>query len=74
MKVPHKVPKHPLLDTDQNMNEIVTYADLKLRWNYVGDVRRNRMNMRRKWKSFPNRHPKREVTTAFVQHDRMPFM
>ncbi|KAF4716083.1 hypothetical protein FOZ63_026589 [Perkinsus olseni] len=74
MKVPHKVPKHPLLDTDQNMNEIVTYADLKLRWNYVGDVRRNRMNMRRKWKSFPNRHPKREVTTAFVQHDRMPFI
>ena len=30
--VPPKVPKHPLLDVDWNMNEITTYRDLKLRW------------------------------------------
>jgi large subunit ribosomal protein L21 len=71
---PPRIPKHPLLDVQQNMNELTTYADLKLRWRQSSHtpISRNRMKIARKWKVEPNWAPRPEPTCSFVYHSRMP--
>ncbi len=73
-KVPPKIPKHPLLDIQQNMNELTTYADLKLRWRQTShtSIARNRMKLARKWKVDPNWAPRPEPTCSFIHHSKMP--
>ena len=73
-KVPPKIPKHPLLDIQQNMNELTTYADLKLRWRQTSHtaIARNRMKLARKWKVDPNWAPRPQATCSFIHHSKMP--
>ena len=72
--LPPRIPKHPLLDVEQNMNELTTYADLKLRWQQTShtSISRNRMKISRKWKVEPNWAPRPEPTCSFIHHARMP--
>ena len=72
--MPPRIPKHPLLDVEQNMNELTTYADLKLRWQQTShtSISRNRMKIARKWKVEPNWAPRPEPTCSFIHHARMP--
>lgn len=72
--MPPRIPKHPLLDVEQNMNELTTYADLKLRWQQTShtSISRNRMKIARKWKVEPNWAPRPEPTCSFIHHSRMP--
>ncbi len=70
---PPRIPKHPLMDLDQNMNEIITYADLKLRWRNTNMPSRNHMKLSRKWKVKPARAPRPPPTCLFMNHSRMPY-
>jgi large subunit ribosomal protein L21 len=72
--MPPRVPKHPLLDVNQNMNELTTYADLKLKWQQSSHspISRNRMKIARKWKVEPNWAPRPEPTCSFIYHSKMP--
>jgi large subunit ribosomal protein L21 len=72
--MPPKIPKHPLLDVQQNMNELTTYADLKLRFrqNSHTTISRNRMKIARKWKVEPNWAPRPPPKCSFISHSRMP--
>jgi large subunit ribosomal protein L21 len=72
--IPPRIPKHPLLDVRQNMNELTTYADLKLRWRQSSHtpISRNRMKIARKWKVEPNWAPRPRPTCSFIHHSKMP--
>lgn len=72
--MPPRIPKHPLLDVQQNMNELTTYADLKLRWQQTSHtpISRNRMKIARKWKVEPNWAPRPQPTCSFIVHSKMP--
>lgn len=73
--MPPRIPKHPLRDVEQNMNEITTYADLKLRFRQTShtSIARNRMKIARKWKVLPNWAPRPEPTCSFIHHSKMPY-
>eukprot|EP00928_Gymnodinium_smaydae_P026866 TRINITY_DN20963_c0_g2_i2.p1 TRINITY_DN20963_c0_g2~~TRINITY_DN20963_c0_g2_i2.p1 ORF type:complete len:336 (-),score=50.17 TRINITY_DN20963_c0_g2_i2:118-1125(-) len=70
--MPPKIPKHPLQDVDQNMNEIVTYNDLKIRWQWTLRFNRKKMKIARKWKPHRCTFPAPRPTCAFVWHRDMP--
>ena len=72
--IPPRLPKHPLLDVKQNMNELTTYADLKLRWQQTSHtpISRNRMKIARKWKVDPNWAPRPAPSCSFIHHSKMP--
>eukprot|EP00929_Paragymnodinium_shiwhaense_P054580 TRINITY_DN27360_c0_g1_i1.p1 TRINITY_DN27360_c0_g1~~TRINITY_DN27360_c0_g1_i1.p1 ORF type:complete len:343 (+),score=72.31 TRINITY_DN27360_c0_g1_i1:171-1199(+) len=70
--MPPKIPKHPLMDVDQNMNEIITYQDLKQRWSWTTKFGERRMKIARKWKPKVCTYPKPKPTCAFVWHTQMP--
>merc|ERR1719422_1094063 len=55
--MPPKIPKHPMQDVDQNMNELLTYADLKLRWQWTTKFGTNKMKIARHWKPVRCDHP-----------------
>jgi len=71
--MPPKIPKHPMQDIDQNMNELLTYSDLKLRWQWSTRFSTSKMKIARHWKpkkcvQFPPPKP----TCAFIWHSAMP--
>lgn len=70
--IPPKIPKHPLQDLDQNMNEVLTYADLKLRWQWTTKFNNSHMKVARKWKKGSCWLPAPEPTCAFIWHHQMP--
>lgn len=74
--MPPRIPKHPLQDVEQNMNEVTTYADLKLRWRQTShtSIARNRMKISRKWKVHPNWAPRPAPTCSFIHHSKMPHV
>lgn len=68
---PPKVPKHPMQDLDQNMNEVLTYADLKLRWQWTIRFKKG-LKLARHWKPRLNRDPEPRPTCSFIWHKDMP--
>lgn len=70
--IPPKVPKHPLQDIDQNMNELLTYTDMKLRWQWTTHFSTSRMKIARHWKPKRTEWPKPQPTCAFIWHKDMP--
>lgn len=69
---PPKIPKHPMQDIDQNMNELLTYSDLKIRWQWTTKFNSNKMTIARHWKPLPNLCPTPKPTCSFVWHWAMP--
>jgi len=67
-----KIPKHPMQDVDQNMNEVITYNDLKLRWKWTTRFANRHLNIQRKWHPFPMSRPAPKPTCAFIWHSQMP--
>eukprot|EP00927_Polykrikos_kofoidii_P007723 TRINITY_DN13168_c0_g1_i1.p1 TRINITY_DN13168_c0_g1~~TRINITY_DN13168_c0_g1_i1.p1 ORF type:complete len:348 (-),score=67.30 TRINITY_DN13168_c0_g1_i1:53-1096(-) len=70
--MPPKIPKHPLQDIQQNMNEVMTYNDLKLRWKWTTRFGERRMKIARKWKPARSNSPIPQATCSFVWHRHMP--
>jgi len=70
--MPPKIPKHPMQDVDQNMNELLTYNDLKIRWQWTTRFGTSKMKIARHWKPKPNHWPKNKPTSAFLWHREMP--
>lgn len=70
---PPKIPKHPLQDIEQNMNELLTYSDLKLRWQWTTKFHAGgRLFVARHWKPQRTEYPRNRSTCAFVWHHEMP--
>jgi len=69
---PPKIPKHPMQDVQQNMNELVTYNDLKLRWQFTTRFGENHMKIARHWKPKENMNPMPKPTCSFIWHSQMP--
>lgn len=69
---PPKIPIHPLQDVAQNMNEVITYNDLKIRWQWTTTFKNRHMNIARVWKPRTNMFPLPEPTCAFIWHRQMP--
>jgi len=69
---PPKIPKHPMQDIDQNMNEVLTYADLKLRWTWSTKISGDKYKIARHWKPLPNAYPTSRPTCSFIWHKDMP--
>mmetsp|Transcript_78674 Transcript_78674/g.218464 ORF Transcript_78674/g.218464 Transcript_78674/m.218464 type:complete len:356 (+) Transcript_78674:1-1068(+) len=67
-----KIPKHPVQDVDQNMNEVITYSDLKIRWQWTTRFSSRHLKIRRKWKPMRCRVPQPRPTCAFIWHRDMP--
>lgn len=72
--MPPKIPKHPMQDIDQNMNELITYSDLKIRWQWTCRFGTSRMKIARHWTPKPNTFPQVKPTCAFVWHRDMPHL
>eukprot|EP00434_Breviolum_minutum_P004871 symbB.v1.2.004297.t1/scaffold220.1/size262620/21 len=70
--MPPKVPKHPLQDVELNMNEVLTYSDMKLRWQWTTRFSTSRMTIARHWKPMRTEFPRNKPTCAFVWHKDMP--
>mmetsp|Transcript_21922 Transcript_21922/g.62194 ORF Transcript_21922/g.62194 Transcript_21922/m.62194 type:complete len:360 (+) Transcript_21922:107-1186(+) len=71
-KTPPKIPKHPMLDIDQNMNEVLTYGDLKIRWQWTTKFNTRTLRIAGRWWPQPNVCPRPKPTCAFVWHREMP--
>mmetsp|Transcript_58716 Transcript_58716/g.139914 ORF Transcript_58716/g.139914 Transcript_58716/m.139914 type:complete len:337 (-) Transcript_58716:47-1057(-) len=69
---PPKIPKHPMQDIQQNMNELVTYNDLKLRWQWTVRFGETHLKIARKWKPMRTSNPQPRPTCAFIWHSKMP--
>jgi len=69
---PPKIPKHPMQDIDQNMNELLTYSDLKIRWQWTTKFAGNKMKIARVWKPQPNIESSPRPTCSFLWHRDMP--
>lgn len=70
--MPPKIPKHPLQDVELNMNEVLTYSDMKLRWQWTTRFSTSRMTIARHWKPMRTEFPRNKPTCAFVWHKDMP--
>lgn len=70
--MPPKIPKHPLQDIGQNMNEILTYNDLKIRWQWTIRFNNKKLKIARKWKPHRCTFPTPQPTCAFIWHKEMP--
>eukprot|EP00439_Symbiodinium_sp_Y106_P056324 s308_g7.t2 len=70
--MPPKIPKHPLQDIEANMNELLTYNDLKLRWQFTTRFSTSRMGVARHWKPQRTDFPRSKPTCSFIWHDDMP--
>ncbi|CAK9107320.1 Probable 39S ribosomal protein L21 [Durusdinium trenchii] len=70
--MPPKIPKHPLQDVELNMNEVLTYSDLKLRWQWTTRFSTSRMRIARHWKPTRTEFPRNKPTCSFIWHDQMP--
>lgn len=70
--MPPKIPKHPMQDLDQNMNEILTYGDLKIRWQWTTKFSSKKMKIARRWKSYRCIFPQQKPTCSFIWHRQMP--
>jgi len=70
--MPPKIPKHPLQDIESNMNELLTYNDLKLRWQFTTRFSTSRMTVARHWKPLRTEYPRNKPTCAFIWHHEMP--
>merc|ERR1712110_824835 len=70
--MPPKIPKHPMQDIDQNMNELLTYGDLKLRWQWTTRFSTSKMKIARHWKPQKCTFPAPKPTCAFIWHREMP--
>ncbi|GBE58585.1 mitochondrial ribosomal protein L21 [Babesia ovata] len=69
---PPRVPIHPTLDQDKDMNRFETYRDLKLRWKRTTKSRKNRVRLARKWRQPRYVNPANPPTCTFVLHERLP--
>lgn len=70
--MPPKIPNHPLRDVDQNMNEVLTYNDLKIRWQWTYRFSKKKLKIARKWKPMRNIYPADRPTCSFIWHRQMP--
>jgi len=69
---PPKIPKHPMQDLNQNMNEVLTYNDLKIRWQWTTKFKDRHMKIARVWKPRRYDFPTPKPTSAFIWHRQMP--
>lgn len=70
---PPVVPVHPNEEKKKNLNNFITYKDLKIRWRNTSQNYRKKVTIARKWKNLHCLLPMNKPSCIFILHKNLPF-
>lgn len=70
---PPVVPIHPNEEKKKNLNNFITYKDLKIRWRNTSQNYRKKVTIARKWKNLHCLLPMNKPSCIFILHKNLPF-
>lgn len=70
---PPVVPIHPNEEKKKNLNNFITYKDLKIRWRNTSQNYRKKVTISRKWKNLHCLLPMNKPSCIFILHKNLPF-
>ncbi|ETW34134.1 hypothetical protein PFTANZ_05177 [Plasmodium falciparum Tanzania (2000708)] len=70
---PPVIPIHPNEEKKKNLNNFITYKDLKIRWRNTSKNYRKKVTIARKWKNLHCLLPMNKSTCMFVLHNNLPY-
>ncbi|CAD2093453.1 mitochondrial ribosomal protein L21 precursor, putative [Plasmodium vinckei brucechwatti] len=69
---PPLYPIHPNEEKKKNLNNFITYKDLKIRWKNTSKNYRKKVTIARKWKNLHCLLPKNKDSCIFILHKNLP--
>ncbi|CXI53029.1 mitochondrial ribosomal protein L21 precursor, putative [Plasmodium berghei] len=70
---PPLYPIHPNEEKKKNLNNFITYKDLKIRWKNTSKNYRKKVTIARKWKNLHCLLPQNKSSCIFVLHKNLPI-
>ncbi|VWU48893.1 mitochondrial ribosomal protein L21 precursor, putative [Hepatocystis sp. ex Piliocolobus tephrosceles] len=70
---PPVYPIHPNEEKKKNLNNFITYKDLKIRWKNTSKRYRKKVTIARKWKNLHCLLPFNKNSCIFILHKNLPF-
>ncbi|CRH03922.1 mitochondrial ribosomal protein L21 precursor, putative [Plasmodium relictum] len=70
---PPLFPVHPNEEKKKNLNNFITYKDLKIRWRNTSKNYRKKVTIARKWKNLHCLLPSNKNSCIFILHKNLPF-
>ncbi|CRG95734.1 mitochondrial ribosomal protein L21 precursor, putative [Plasmodium gallinaceum] len=70
---PPLFPIHPNEEKKKNLNNFITYKDLKIRWRNTSKNYRKKVTIARKWKNLHCLLPSNKNSCIFILHKNLPF-
>ncbi|SOV18891.1 mitochondrial ribosomal protein L21 precursor, putative [Plasmodium gaboni] len=70
---PPVIPIHPNEEKKKNLNNFITYKDLKIRWRNTSKNYRKKVTIARKWKNLHCLLPMNKSSCMFVLHNNLPY-
>ncbi|SBS87437.1 ribosomal protein, putative [Plasmodium ovale curtisi] len=70
---PPVYPIHPNEEKKKNLNNFITYKDLKIRWRNTSKNYRKKVTIARKWKNLHCLLPMNKSSCIFILHKNLPY-
>ncbi|EDL47013.1 hypothetical protein PVIIG_02199 [Plasmodium vivax India VII] len=70
---PPLYPVHPNEEKKKNLNNFITYKDLKIRWRNTSKNYRKKVTIARKWKNLHCLLPMNKHSCMFIWHKNLPY-
>lgn len=70
---PPVYPVHPNEEKKKNLNNFITYKDLKIRWRNTSKNYRKKVTIARKWKNLHCIFPMNKHSCIFIFHKNLPY-
>ncbi|ANQ10516.1 Ribosomal protein [Plasmodium coatneyi] len=70
---PPLYPVHPNEEKKKNLNNFITYKDLKIRWRNTSKNYRKKVTIARKWKNLHCILPMNKQSCIFILHKNLPY-
>ncbi|GAB68478.1 ribosomal protein [Plasmodium cynomolgi strain B] len=70
---PPLYPVHPNEEKKKNLNNFITYKDLKIRWRNTSKNYRKKVTIARKWKNLHCLLPMNKHSCIFILHKNLPY-
>ncbi|KJP89785.1 hypothetical protein AK88_00493 [Plasmodium fragile] len=70
---PPLYPVHPNEEKKKNLNNFITYKDLKIRWRSTTKNYRKKVTIARKWKNLHCLLPMNKSSCIFILHKNLPY-
>ncbi|EUD65911.1 hypothetical protein C922_03635 [Plasmodium inui San Antonio 1] len=70
---PPLFPVHPNEEKKKNLNNFITYKDLKIRWRNTSKNYRKKVTIARKWKNLHCLLPMNKPSCMFILHKNLPY-